>query len=500
MVATVTDFLKKDILDKIFADWQNVNVTPGDSDRFYLAIGRAEEWDSDANPPVPNSSKGETIRFQETIQSMKLIPAVSFVVPRYNWTAGNIYNAWDDNYGSSTEISPLGDIQHPYYVITDELNVYVCIQQGKETNGVPANSTFKPTDTTGEPFTTGDDGYVWRYLYTVGVIESRNFLTSGYMPVELILDSSEGGPAFEELSTTRRAQLEQQKAAVKGQLLGIAVDSGGRGYTTEPTITITAVSTFGDSVTQAKAFGRIANGRIYEVVMKEDSTATEFSFGGNYFTASVVDSGGAGNGAVLRAITTGEWGMGGNPIVNLNSSALMFNAKLTGEENGDFNVDNDFRQIGIVKNPLRDSAQYESFIPKTVGLNGEDSALSAATAQAYKRLPVAAGLISANIDGDQTVTGGTSSAQAIVDYYDVNNQTLYVHQTAETGFKAFDSADLLSVSQGGGSATVVAEAGKPVLRPAEVNNFSGEVIYIDNRTPVTRDDEQTEDIKVVIDL
>lgn len=495
MVATVTDFLKKDILDAIYADWQNVNVAAGDSDRFYLAIGRAEEWDSDANPPVPNSSKGETVRFQETIQSMKLIPAVSFVVPRHNWTAGAIYEAWDDNYGSNTEIGALGDIPNPYYVITDELNVYACVQQGKSANGVPKNSIYKPTDTTGAPFSTGDDNYVWRYLYTVGVIESRNFLTSGYMPVELILDSSEGGPAFDELSTTRRAQLEQQQAAVRGEVFGIAVDSGGTGYTSEPTLTITAVSTFGDSVTEAQAFARVANGKIYEVVMKSDSTASEFSFGANYHTASIAVTGGGGSGAALRAITTGEAGMGGNPIVNLNSSALMFNAKLTGEENGDFNVDNDFRQIGIVKNPLRDSAQYESFISK-----GEDSALTASTAQAYKRLPVGAGLTSANITGDQIATGGTSGAKAVVDFYDVNTTTLYVHQTMATGFLPFDSADLITVSQGGGSATVVAEAGKPVLRPAEVRNFSGEVIYIDNRSPVTRDDEQTEDIKVVIDL
>ena len=72
-------------------------------------------------------------------------------------------------------------------------------------------------------------------------------------------------------------------------------------------------------------------------------------------TSSV--TGGGGSGAVLRALISGDSGMGGNPIVNLNSSAIMFHATLTGDENTDFNVANDFRQIGIIKNPLKDSGR-----------------------------------------------------------------------------------------------------------------------------------------------
>ena len=103
------------------------------------------------------------------------------------------------------------------------------------------------------------------------------------------------------------------------------------------------------------------------------------------------------------------------------------------------------------------------------------------------------------ITGDQIVEG-TSTARAIVNYYDDAAQILYVHQTRETGFLPFDSSDTVTVSEGGGSTSIVTVAGQPVLRPSEVNRFSGECIYIDNRSPVQRDNEQTEDIKVVIDL
>lgn len=500
MAATITEILKRDILEDLFNRTQNINVNSGDSDRFYLAIGRCEEWDSDLEPPVPNSGKNDTLQFQASVQSMKLVPDVSYVVPRYNWTAGNQYEAWDDDYNSNTVVSATGDITNPYYVFTDDNNVFVCIQQGRTAQGVVRNSLYKPTDTTGNPFSAGEDGYIWRFLFNIGAAEARKFLTSNYMPVEKILDSSQGGPALGDLSVSRLQQLGIQQAAIPGQMIGIAVDSGGSGYTSRPTITIEPVGLFGvDSVTPAAAYANINDaGQITEVIMKTDSSqgdsAGGFSFGRDYHDAAIIVSGGGGTGAKLRALIASDSGMGANPFKDLNASAIMFNTTLTGDENDDFVTTNDFRQIGIIRNPLKDSAQYQSFS----GVVG-DSAAQDVTLSALKRLHVSSGLISSNITGDQIVEG-TSTAKAIVNSYDAANQILYVHQTRETGFKAFDSSDTVTVSEGGGSAAVVTSAGLPVLRPSEVDKYSGEVLYIDNRSPVTRDNEQTEDIKVIIDL
>ena len=58
MAATISDKFKIDLLQNIFNQYQNIGVTVGDSDRFYMGIGRTEEWDSDAVPPVPNPSRG----------------------------------------------------------------------------------------------------------------------------------------------------------------------------------------------------------------------------------------------------------------------------------------------------------------------------------------------------------------------------------------------------------------------------------------------------------
>ena len=122
-----------------------------------------------------------------------------------------------------------------------------------------------------------------------------------------------------------------------------------------------------------------------------------------------------------------------------------------------------------------------------------------ATLSAFKKLHVTTGsLTPANITGDQLITQPAGQT-AIIDFYD-GSGIMNVHQTRETGFLPFDSNQICTISGGGGTCTPITVAGLLTLRPAEVDKYSGEVVYIDNRAAVSRDAEQTEDIKVVIDL
>jgi len=100
---------------------------------------------------------------------------------------------------------------------------------------------------------------------------------------------------------------------------------------------------------------------------------------------------------------------------------------------------------------------------------------------------------------DATITGDTSNAKALVD--EVDSDRLYFHQTEDTGFKAFQEGE--AITGGGQSGTLIA-AGVDVDSDAftrdDVNKLSGQILYIENRAPVTRSANQTEDIKVVITL
>lgn len=71
---------------------------------------------------------------------------------------------------------------NPYYVVTDDLKVYICIS-----NNNLALSTVKPTSSnTNEPDTGGTalaDGYVWKYLYKISQNDAEKFLTPNWLPV-----------------------------------------------------------------------------------------------------------------------------------------------------------------------------------------------------------------------------------------------------------------------------------------------------------------------------
>ena len=490
MAATITDQLKRTMLKTIYDRTQNIGVLDGDSDRHDIAIGRSEDWPLESEPPIPFSGVDETLQFRSSIQSMKSLPDVSYVVPRFSWVAGSFYEAWDSQYNSNTEIknstTPSGAFApNPYYVLTDDNNVYICVQQGRTSSGQPRTSLFKPIGIGEIPFSAGADGYIWKFLYNIGAAQARKFLTSSYMPVERIVDELAGGPPDNDLTVSRLQQRVIQASAVPGQIIGIAVDNGGEGFTASPTIIIQGVVRQGveEITTEASAYANVLNGSITEVIMKPDAAQALYSMGIDYADASVSVSG-TGTNARLRAILSTDSGMGGNPVLDLNSSALMFNAQLTGDEANDFQTTNDFRQIGIVLNPMRDSAQ----LPAT-----------AATLSAFKRLYVTQGNLNVeNITGDQLITQGGSSA--VIDYLDTSAGIMYVHQTRETGFEPFEESTIMTVSNSGGTCLPVTVIDQPVLRPSEVDRYSGEIIYIDNRIAVSRDDDQTEDIKVVIDL
>jgi hypothetical protein len=512
MSATITDLFKRELLDNLYSEFNGWDYDSTDSsstiNKYYIGIGKSETWPDEANPVDPNPSKEDAHDFQASLQAMKLVTDLSFVVERRNWSAGSIYTAWTEKNHSDTSVGTLGDIIGSYYVITEENNVYICLQQGMTDAGTVRNSLYKPTEVSLEPFIAGADGYVWKFLYNVGTYNSRRYLTSQWMPVEHIYDSSVGGPALDTLSASRLAQYGIQLNSIPKQILAIDIDSGGVGYDplSPPSIKIRGEHT-GDS---ARGVARVdENGKIFQVVMK-DSDAGPFNFGSGYTERTWVEVvGGGGHGAVLNPVIHDfDGGLGFDPRNDLNASSLMYSVRLIGDEYEVFNIENDFRQVGLIKNPLKDSAVSDELF---VG----DSSFTAIRGNALKKLYVGSGVVTENIGTQTLVTGTQSGASAYVDYYKVEvdsdccgdssteHPVLFVHQTKGTGFIPFEKEEVIEISNGGGTTTLGTHPNQenaPAMYYSDVGNFSGEVFYIDNRLHIDRDEDQTEDIKIVIDL
>ena len=159
MTAIITDALKRLMLDNIFNDVADA------ASSYYIGIGRSQDWDSTDTPPNPSNTIRDLRDFRVSMQAIKTAEDVSYVIPRHNWSAGTRYSAYDD--------ALVGYPTNSYYIITDEQVVYMCIQQGRNAAGASVTSTVKPTGTLTYPFTTAD-GYVWRYMYTIGALRQQS--------------------------------------------------------------------------------------------------------------------------------------------------------------------------------------------------------------------------------------------------------------------------------------------------------------------------------------
>lgn len=459
MVAIITDKFKRQVLEDIFLDVKDSDET------YYLGIGRSQDWNAtDAAPTPLNTAK--TVRdFRVNLQAMKKAEDVSYVVPRYNWSSGTIYSGYDDNIQ--------GYPSNAYYVMTDELAVYICLQQGRDAQGNAVTSTVKPSGTSTNPVTTSD-GYVWKYLYGQTALRSTKFTSANYIPVQFIDSADAGDPALIQEQKTI------QDAANVGEVVGVKLTNGGTGYTSAPTVAFT-----GNGTKVPKATATVSSGSVVKVEMQDSGSGK--AYGAGYDYASVTFSGGGGSGAVARAALAPSGGIGADPRDDLRSSALMFNAKLEGDETNSFITSNDFRQIGLIRNPVEtDSAANGALFTATAG-------------NVLNRLKF--GSIAQNFSEDKTILGSTSAAQAYVDRFDSN--FVWYHQTDSTGYSLFIEGETVTETDGNGegildSASV--DGDTDAFTKATVKSFSGELLYVDNRAAIERDPNQTEDIKVIIQL
>tara|TARA_B100000035_G_scaffold312167_1_gene323074 strand:+ start:26 stop:1402 length:1377 start_codon:yes stop_codon:yes gene_type:complete len=458
MVAIITDKFKRQVLNDIFTNVVDSAAT------YYIGIGRSNDWNATDVAPTPLNTAKEERDFRLNLQAMKKGEDVSYVIPRNNWSSGTIYASYDDH----TQGYPT----NAYYVMTDELSVYICLQQGKDNTGAAVSSTVKPTGASVNPITTAD-GYVWKFLYGQTALRSTKFTSANYIPVQFIDSADASDPALEQ------EQKAIQDAAVKGQVIGVKLDNGGTGYTSAPTITFT-----GNGTKSPGATATVYNGTIVKVEMNDSGAGK--SFGAGYDYASVVFSGGGGSGAHARAVLSTPLGMGGDPRDDLRSTAIMFNTQLIGDETNSFITSNDFRQVGIIKDPK-------------VGPDSADSDFEGPAANVLRKLKF--GSIAQNFSEDKTIQGSTSAAKAYIDNAD--SSYVWYHQTDSTGFLSFIEGETVTETDGNGegildSASV--DGDTLAYIDGTVSALSGTLLYIDNRAAIERDPAQTEDIKVIIQL
>ena len=451
MTAIATNEFKKTLIESLID-----NVADSDN-TYYIAVGKSDQWDASETVPTATNTVVEERRFRSNMQGIKKMSDVNFVATRYNWSSGTVYKAYSD----AATLSSIG----AYYVFTENQRVYICLEQGKDGTGAAVISTVNP-DTTGTTTSAvrTADGYIWKYLFTLTASNANKYLSANFIPVNKIITS---------VSNIETTQLNVQNSAAKGSIVGYRIISGGADYPSDATATIVGN---GSGATLKLTVDGVS-GTVLKAVIDSDGSSN-IAFGSGYSFAQVTSTD-SNNGAFdIQPIISME-GIGADPRRDINANFVMMNAKPSGTEGGDFTVDQDFRQVGILKNPKKHA----------------DSDFTSSSGSALRTLTISG--VQGTFAGDTFVRGSTSGAKAYVDKYDGNTATLFIHQNDNTGFKSFSNNESIvdSDNPGTNTATLVG-----VDSNGEVNPFSGELLYIENRNPVVRDAAQTEDIKIVFQL
>lgn len=454
MTAVITDRFRHSIVGDII---DGINDS---SSTYYIGLGRSEYWDSSDTAPTPTNDLAEVREFRQSLQAIKKITATSYVVPRVNWTTGTTYAQYDD--------TAVGYPSPSYYVMTENFGVYICLRTGRNAAGSTVASTVEPSGSNNHPFETAD-GYVWKFLYTISALEANYFLSANYMPISKIIGSLDSDATGIQLK-----HKEIQDTAKSGMITSILVTDGGSGYTSPPEVVI---SGNGDAIITASITSTIDSsvdsGTVTRIEFANDSSTLIYPT--NYDYASVTFTGGGGSGATARAIISDEDGIGFDARKDLKSSALMLHTKVSGSEE-DFIVIQDFRQVGLIRDPKK---------------YGSDSDFTDNTGNALRSLTLS--LTSSAFSVDKTIVGGISGTKAYID--EVDSDTIYYHQSAATGYGSFSIGETITESDGPGEGVV-----GTITDSSEFDPFSGDVLYIDNRSAIERMSNQIEDIKIILQL
>ena len=153
---------------------------------LFLFIGKVNAWGDENDPPAPTDSIANTSfdYWRSMISSKKVTSAdVSHIIPRINWESNTTYTAHSQKNNEQSA--------NNFYVVTDQLNVYKCLQN----NVANGASTIKPTGT-GTGLIELGDGYKWKYMYTISPQDTLKFTTSEYIPVRKVGNVNDGSNQY----------------------------------------------------------------------------------------------------------------------------------------------------------------------------------------------------------------------------------------------------------------------------------------------------------------
>ena len=523
MPAIVTDKLR------ILNTTSFVNSVNDESNSFYVFVGlsnpdtsgfgRSATWDS--NTPNPTDNTDYLNHYKSTILFGKKVTTgnIKRVVRKINWQSGRQYEMYRPDYSSINPSPTTGSMRlydADYYVINSEFKVYICIDNGSSGIKTTGNaSQVEPTFTDLEP-TKLTDGYTWKYLFSVSPSDIIKFDSTEYITLPNDWDTT----ADAGVSAVRQ---NGNSVLNENQIKKVYIENRGSGYTIPSG---TSANIVGDGSGGAVSLEVDNSGRITNVIVTS---------GGKNYTYALIDLGTSattvpGVFAQLIPIIPPSKGHGFDIYEELGADKILIYARFD-DSTKNFPIDSEFAQVGILKNPT---------IFDSTGITTEKFTDNEFSGVYALKLNSTSGTISVGDKIEQQVTGGY--AYGYVVSYDTETNVLKYSQDrslyysgggginhtdfigissffdSSTGNKyKFNSTNTIRKSLGGFNASIdssfsgiTTTVGNKIinlgteftsgLANPEINNTTGEIIYIDNRPAVIRNLRQKEDIKIILEF
>ena len=479
------------------------SFTEASNSTYYLFVGKATAYTSattggsDSTPPAPADAPGDTEFYAwDSMLAAKNVTSsdVSYAVPRRNWANGDTYDMYDDDISSSsTTTSGASNLyDSTFYFMTSDYRVYKVL----DNNAGAAYSGAEPTSTSTSPFELG--GYVLKYMYQVTTSEAAKYLTSDFIPVSddstITAAATDGGIESLKITAGTGYTNGTYYAAIYGDGTSAGTSSGG---IVRITVSGGTIQSFG--LTAGSDTTIHAGGAAYTFGTVNLASGYTFSDSGLSSTSAIGGSGGE-----IEVVISPKNGHGYSAIKELGGHYVMTATTLTQAENDDITTSNDFRQVGLVVDPTT---------------YGTSTVASSSTAR--QTYVIKASSVSGTFEVDEKITQATSGAVGKVVEYDSTLSLLYYQQERFGDFGTNSTTGDHSVFTGTNvitgatsSATFTPSADSETITLANNNTLattsgyanpelqpdSGSIVYLENRKPIQRDSDQTEDIKLIIEF
>ena len=490
-----------------------------------------ENWGSPIPDPIDSFSQENF--YHDSMLFLKKVTSddVRRVIPRINWQSNSIYDMYRNNYhgkNSYTDQNLTPQTKSTtlygsnYYVVTSEFKVYICINNGSDPlNPDGAKSLFEPTHTNTAPQPAGDDGYLWKYLFSVSPSDIVKFVTSKYIP----LPKKWGDATNENI----------KNAAVDGKIETIIVKDAGTGISVGSTDagTVSQVPISGDG-SGGSATVKIKGGSVDSITVVGGSNYTYANL--RFITGTYVGENGNNvelgvpastvNQPNFEVVIPPKGGHGSDIYRELGGFRVMLYSKYDNnvDDAPDYVIGNDFSRVGIIKNPqtFTGNTLLNSTTATSLGALALTSDGAAGVSTTSQVTYATNSIIKQTVGVGSTAVAYVASwnpETGILKYYQpVGFSTLASYSYKQLDFIADDNAPIINANAAGGDLiinksfnddSISTASGKNValsqsfitgMANPDIKKYSGDIIYVDNRAPITRSTSQKEEINIVIEF